>query len=212
MNTVAVLKLTLHHAVVGYLAGFQSGKNILVFTDSFRFDQQRQTLSLLTSPLYPQADKILEKTYVTHQRLHPLLSNLLPEGALRELIAQSLKVHIDNEFQLLAALGHDLPGALIATPLDPEEIPDEIKFKLQISNPDQILKKEIRTDNKFSLAGVQMKATESASDRGTSTVSMVMQPLPSMTPTAYWPPGTASHRRRSTPNSTTSSADSGQRI
>ena len=80
MNTVAVLKLTLHHAVVGYLAGFQSGKNILVFTDSFRFDQQRQTLSLLTSPLYPQADKILEKTYVTHQRLHPLLSNLLPEG------------------------------------------------------------------------------------------------------------------------------------
>ncbi len=31
-----------------------------------------------------------------------------------ELIAQSLKVHIDNEFQLLAALGHDLPGALIA--------------------------------------------------------------------------------------------------
>lgn len=139
MNTVAVLKLTLHHAVVGYLAGFQSGKNILVFTDSFRFDQQRPTLSLLTSPLYPQADKILEKTYVTHQRLHPLLSNLLPEGALRELIAQSLKVHIDNEFQLLAALGHDLPGALIATPLDPEEIPDEIKFKLQISNPDQIL-------------------------------------------------------------------------
>ena len=150
MNTVAVLKLTLHHAVVGYLAGFQSGKNILVFTDSFRFDQQRQTLSLLTSPLYPQADKILEKTYVTHQRLHPLLSNLLPEGALRELIAQSLKVHIDNEFQLLAALGHDLPGALIATPLDPEEIPDEIKFKLQISNPDQILNQDFLTYYNFS--------------------------------------------------------------
>ena len=26
MNTVAVLKLTLHHGIVGYLAGFQSGK------------------------------------------------------------------------------------------------------------------------------------------------------------------------------------------
>jgi len=148
MNTVAVLKLTLHHGIVGYLAGFQSGKNILVFTDSFRSDQQRPTLSLLTSPLYPQVDKILEKTYFTHQRLHPLLSNLLPEGTLRELIAQNLKVHIDNQFQLLAALGHDLPGALIATPLDPEEIPDEIKFKLQISNPDQILKQEIRTDSR----------------------------------------------------------------
>ena len=67
-------------------------------------------------------------------------------------------------FQLLAALGHDLPGALIATPLDPEEIPDEIKFKLQISNPDQILKQEIRTDNKFSLAGVQMKFSMKAKD------------------------------------------------
>ena len=93
-----------------------------------------------------------------------MLSNLLPEGALRELIAQSLKIHIDNEFQLLAALGHDLPGALIATPVDPEEIPDGIKFKLQISNPDQILKQEIRTNNKFSLAGVQMKFSMKAKD------------------------------------------------
>lgn len=177
MNTVAVLKLTLHHGIVGYLAGFQSGKNILVFTDSFRSDQQRPTLSLLTSPLYPQVDKILEKTYVTHQRLHPLLSNLLPEGALRELIAQSLKVHIDNEFQLLAALGHDLPGALIATPLDPEEIPDEIKFKLQISNPDQILKQEIRTDNKFSLAGVQMKFSMKAKDGRFTLVQATESPL-----------------------------------
>lgn len=33
MNTVAVLKLTLHHGVVGLFLRFQSGKNILVFTD-----------------------------------------------------------------------------------------------------------------------------------------------------------------------------------
>jgi serine/threonine-protein kinase HipA len=100
MNTVAVLKLTLHHGIVGYLAGFQSGKNILVFTDSFRSDQQRPTLSLLTSPLYPQVDKILEKTYVTHQRLHPLLSNLLPEGALRELTQSILSTDHEGEAKL----------------------------------------------------------------------------------------------------------------
>ena len=43
MNTVAVLKLTLHHGIVGYLAGFQSGKNILVL----------QILSALISNVRP---------------------------------------------------------------------------------------------------------------------------------------------------------------
>ena len=45
-----------------------------------------------------------------HQKLHPTLSNLLPEGALRELIAQSLKVHVDNEFQILSYLGRTCPA------------------------------------------------------------------------------------------------------
>jgi serine/threonine-protein kinase HipA len=106
----------------------------------------------------------LEKTFVTHQRLHPLLSNLLPEGALRELIASSLKLHIDNEFQLLAALGHDLPGALLATQVNLDEIPDVIKYKLQISDTDQVIPQELQTDNKFSLAGVQMKFSMKAQD------------------------------------------------
>ncbi|MHA3098147.1 type II toxin-antitoxin system HipA family toxin [Acinetobacter brisouii] len=164
MNSVSVLKLILHHVVIGYLAGFQNGKNILVFTDAFRLDSQRPTLSVLTSPVHPQSEKILEKTFVTHQRLHPLLSNLLPEGALRELIASSLKLHIDNEFQLLAALGHDLPGALLAIQANLDEIPDVIKYKLQISDTDQVIPQELQTDNKFSLAGVQMKFSMKAQD------------------------------------------------
>lgn len=164
MSTVAVLKLTLHDILIGYLAGFQNGKNILIFSDAFRRDPERPTLSLLTSPLYPQSNKILEKTFVTHQRLHPLLSNLLPEGALRELIANSLKVHIDNEFQLLAALGHDLPGALVAAPMTLEEIPEDIKYKLQISDIDQVAHPDLHLANKFSLAGVQMKFSMKAQD------------------------------------------------
>ena len=60
---------------------------------------------------------------MTKQRLHPVLSNLLPEGALRELIVQGLKTHSDNEFQLFSFLGHDLPGALIAEPLAPDDVP-----------------------------------------------------------------------------------------
>ena len=84
------------------------------------------TFSLITHPDFPNAEKLLAKPWPKKQRLHPTLSNLLPEGALRELIAQRLKTHIDNEFQLLSSLGQDLPGALIATPLEPEEVPDSI--------------------------------------------------------------------------------------
>nr|WP_208859648.1 MULTISPECIES: HipA N-terminal domain-containing protein [Pseudomonas] len=48
---------------------------------------------------------------MTWQKLYPLLSNLLPEGAMRDHLAQQLKIHPDNEFPLLAYLGEDLPGA-----------------------------------------------------------------------------------------------------
>ena len=61
--------------------------------------------------------------WVRNQRLHPVLSNLLPEGSLRELIAQGLKVHIDNEIHILSYLGEDLPGAIEATPMEPENVP-----------------------------------------------------------------------------------------
>lgn len=35
---VGVLTLTLHGQLVGYLAGFQGGRNVLTFADSFRND------------------------------------------------------------------------------------------------------------------------------------------------------------------------------
>ncbi|MCK5689468.1 HipA N-terminal domain-containing protein [Myxococcota bacterium] len=123
-NKVNVLKLTLHDRLVGYLAGFQNGKNILSFAGEFKSDTSRPTLSLITHPSFPHADKLMAKPWTSSQRLHPTLSNLLPEGSLRELIAQGLKVHVDNEFHILSYLGKDLPGALIAEPMEPEDVPN----------------------------------------------------------------------------------------
>lgn len=74
---------------------------------------------------------------------------------MRELIAQGLKTHVDNEFQIFTYLGQDLPGALIATPMEPEDVPGSVLAahgRVRAIKPpsgDQ--------DNKFSLAGVQMK-------------------------------------------------------
>ena len=158
MDKVTILELTLHHELVGYLAGFGSGKNILLFADSFRANINRPTLGLVTNPVFLNSAKLLTQDWVSHQRLHPILSNLLPEGALRELLVQGLKTHIDNEFQLFAALGHDLPGGLIAKQLKPEQIPEQIQHRLQLSDISQITDIEMAPiGNKFSLAGVQMK-------------------------------------------------------
>jgi len=154
-DEINVLRLTLHGKLVGYLAGFHNGRNVLSFADEFKNDASRPTFSLITHPGFPRTDKLMAEPWARNQRLHPTLSNLLPEGSLRELIAQGLKVHIDNEFHLLSYLGEGLPGALIADPMEPEEVPGGV---LTTHGKARAVKFEkVTQENKFSLAGVQMK-------------------------------------------------------
>ncbi|MBB6519996.1 type II toxin-antitoxin system HipA family toxin [Pseudoteredinibacter isoporae] len=152
---INVLQLMLHGHLVGYLAGFKNGRNVLSIADEFKNNPERPTLSLITHPKFPNSDKVMSEPWAKNQRLHPLLSNLLPEGSLRELIAQGLKVHVDNEFHILSYLGEDLPGALIATPMEPEDVPDKV-LKAHGKAKAVKLEKGVQ-ENKFSLAGVQMK-------------------------------------------------------
>lgn len=154
-NEMSVLELTLHDRVVGHLAGFSDGRNVLSFADEFRDDPHRPTLGLITHPRFGSSSKLLGQPWARNQRLHPLLSNLLPEGALRELLARSLKTHVDNEFQMFSCLGRDLPGALIATLVSPEKIPRHV---LDAHGDAKLINISLPFDaNKFSLAGVQMK-------------------------------------------------------
>ncbi|MFO7983669.1 MAG: type II toxin-antitoxin system HipA family toxin [Desulfuromonadales bacterium] len=154
-NEVNVLKLSLHGHLVGYLAGFQDGRNVLTFADEYKSDAARPTFSLITHPGFPRSEKLMAEPWSRSHKLHPTLSNLLPEGALRELIAQGLKVHVDNEFQLFSYLGGDLPGALIAEPVEPEDIPANL---LSAYGKVKAVKLEkTARENKFSLAGIQMK-------------------------------------------------------
>ncbi|MCP4492338.1 MAG: type II toxin-antitoxin system HipA family toxin [Gammaproteobacteria bacterium] len=155
IDEVRVLKLTLHGRRIGYLAGFQNGRNVLSFADEFKADPSRPTFSLITHPGFPNSEKLMSQPWAKNQRLHPVLSNLLPEGALRDLISQGLKTHIDNEFQIFSYLGQDLPGALVATPMEPEEVPESI---LTIHGKAKAVKHKVSNrEHKFSLAGVQMK-------------------------------------------------------
>ena len=154
-DEINVLRLKLHGTLVGYLAGFHDGRNVLSFADEYKSDAARPTFSLITHPEFPRSEKLLAKPWSRTQKLHPILSNLLPEGALRELVAQGLKVHIDNEFHIFSYLGEDLPGALIAEPMEPDEVPEDI---LSAHSKTKAVKFEkVTRENKFSLAGVQMK-------------------------------------------------------
>jgi len=159
-NEINVLRLTLHGRLVGYLAGFLNARNVLSFADEFKEDATRPTFSLITHPNFPHSDKLMAEPWARNQRLHPSISNLLPEGSLRELIAQGLKVHVDNEFHILSYLGKDLPGALVAEAMEPEDVPDSVLTthgKAKAVPFHNLLGEKVNQENKFSLAGVQMK-------------------------------------------------------
>jgi serine/threonine-protein kinase HipA len=154
-DEVNVLRLTLHGRLVGYLAGFQDGRNVLTFADEYKSDTGRPTFSLITHPRFPRAEELIAEPWSRNHKLHPTLSNLLPEGSLRELIAQGLKVHVDNEFYMFSYLGEDLPGALIAEPMEPDEVPASVLFAH--GQAKAVKFEKAARENKFSLAGVQMK-------------------------------------------------------
>lgn len=97
-NDAAVLEISIHGERVGFLAGYKNGRNVFSFAESFRHNPNRPTFGLITHPEFPKATKLMASTWSRNQRLHPLFSNLLPEGALREMLAQTLKVHVNNEF------------------------------------------------------------------------------------------------------------------
>ncbi|MDT8429710.1 MAG: type II toxin-antitoxin system HipA family toxin [Pseudomonadales bacterium] len=158
-DEVNVLQLTIHGVLIGYLAGFKNGRNVLSIAETFRNNPERPTFSLITHPRFPNAAKLMAEPWARNQRLHPVLSNLLPEGALRELIAQGLKVHVDNEFHILTYLGGDLPGAIEAQPMEPEDVPVHLLDRvLNTHGKAKAIKfDKLTQENRFSLAGVQMK-------------------------------------------------------
>ncbi len=90
--------------------------------------------------------------------LPPFFSNLLPEGRLRELVAERQVVAPSREFFLLARLGEDLPGdvrAIATGPVTGLEAVDSQEAQAAQTSP-----------LKFSLAGVQLKLSMLREGRG----------------------------------------------
>lgn len=102
----------------------------------------------------------LTRRHTSRMRLPPFFSNLLPEGPLRELIAEREGIHKQREFFLIARLGEDLPGAGVVTPMsaltwDGAEVSEAVERSAEPAEP-----------LRFSLAGVQLKFSMLRKDRG----------------------------------------------
>ncbi len=90
-------------------------------------------------------------------RLPPWFSNLLPEGALRQWIAAQRGVSEHREAELLAEVGHDLPGAVTVLPLPAEEVAAPVDAEPPGQPTASLLAEDTDPRGRFSLAGVQLK-------------------------------------------------------
>jgi serine/threonine-protein kinase HipA len=129
----------------------------LVFDAAYREDVDRPVLGL-------HFEETLLATESSALRLPPWFSNLLPEGKIRDWVADDRGVSADREMELLAHMGHDLPGGVrilpaeVAGDSDDWEAPREEYGQAQGGHPGW----------RISLAGVQLKfAVLSQEDRFT---------------------------------------------
>lgn len=135
---IRYLRMHLHlpqggRRAIGYLS--QYGDILRVsFDEAYIADPGRPTLSLA----YRGADEAATRAILASARdarvsrsdgrWPSYFQNLLPEGHNRERLAQQRGCSADDEFELLAAAGHDLMGALEVEPVPTSEgIPDTVR-------------------------------------------------------------------------------------
>lgn len=92
-------RIQIHDIDVAVVVHYAGGKNI------FTFDPAFIAMPVDIRPVFTLR-QLSDAEYLTHalirtQKLAPVLSNLLPEGILREQMAEMLQCHPDNEFSIL---------------------------------------------------------------------------------------------------------------
>lgn len=118
--------------------------------DAYRDYKSRPVLGLTF-------EEDLHKVHSAALRLPPWFSNLLPEGRLRDWIADDRGVSADREMELLAQVGHDLPGAVrvFHEGTSPVDLPWEASTDQ--SRGTELVSMDDHPGWRFSLAGVQLK-------------------------------------------------------
>jgi serine/threonine-protein kinase HipA len=148
-NEIAVLEIFLGTEQIGTIAHLFGDKNVFSFTQEYIENKNRATLSLAFKDEF---GNLITDIKSTRTRLTPFFSNLLPEGYMRDYLSSRSSVNPKNEFDLLAVLGRDLPGAVKVGPI----------LHVSSDKSKHFLEEQFHDDGKdealhFSLAGVQLK-------------------------------------------------------
>ena len=154
------LSVFLYGEKIGSITYLGSDRSIFSFEEAYIENPKRPTLSLsFKNPM----GELITHFPSTQTQLIPWFSNLLPEGPLREYLAKKSGVKPMREYNLIAELGRDLPGAVTIYPSDSTGPNDEIEsVKNNNSKHQDILK--------FSLAGVQLKFSALTKRQGGLTI------------------------------------------
>lgn len=134
---IKYLRLYLHTPdgtprAIGYLSAYGDIMRVS-FDDDYIQDPQRPALSLnYRGATEPDTRAILsaarDRRLTSNDGRWPAyFQNLLPEGHNRDRLAKARGCHKDDEFELLAAAGHDLMGAVEVQPVQRDEaIPQSV--------------------------------------------------------------------------------------
>ena len=150
LQKVNALGIHLHGRRIGILNRLGGDSHIFAFEQDYIDDPNRATLSLSYKS---RTGGLVTTVRPVSRRLPPFFSNLLPEGHLRDYLAQKAGVKKEREFYLMAVLGADLAGAVTVQPMDGGGggHDDDRDRHPEGEDPQQ-------TDVlRFSLAGVQLK-------------------------------------------------------
>ncbi|GGO93038.1 MULTISPECIES: type II toxin-antitoxin system HipA family toxin [Stakelama] len=148
MTDARALDIFLYDRRIGTITLLDGDHSIFTFDEGYVADEARETLSLSVRDEY---GALITDTRAYRTRVAPFFSNLLPEGTLRDYLAKRAGVKASREFQLLAELGTDLPGAIRAVPVQQTTAAGGGEFA---DNESHVAAPPIF---RFSLAGVQLK-------------------------------------------------------
>lgn len=161
--TVKSLSVFLNDVLVGEITQLPGERNLFLFDDDYALNADRPVLS---QSYFSSIGELILDQRPTQVKLPPWFSNLLPEGRLRDYLAQKGGVNPAREFQLLYHLGEDLPGAVrVISRGQQDQKGDSFSLNPISSYADEILR--------FSLAGVQLKFSAVLEKQGGMTIPAV---------------------------------------
>jgi serine/threonine-protein kinase HipA len=146
INRPSVLEVWLNDFRVGTITNLPYDRNLFVFDEAYIADENRPTLSL---SFLDSRQWVITKPQEVTARVPAFFSNLLPEGHLREYLAERGQINAVREFFLLWLLGADLPGAVRVQDAEGRALPPRENERKRMAVTDDVLR--------FSLAGVQLK-------------------------------------------------------